>query len=657
MLKTFENFIAGDYSHYKPEIDLVEPIYPYGADFFSVGDLLKIHESKATSHFSLNDFKSIFYAPLKESDGYFDNELIESLYSCYEFSQMYESRKEWFDSPDVKKFMMESDTHYIFLCSGEVYTISKKSFQVIESLNEGVMDWMKNYWKKAANIGAKVSAKVKTYMVKKYDETKVVVKKVVNKAGEVVKKVRDTAEDVWNKVSDGARKAWTWCKDSVATIWDIVKSSSPLEMVSGIISILGAAAGWFAAIGGTILAAICTALGGGIDTYLGAEETYKGAKIIKDSPISTDASGNIVMASLVEPAKSSLAALVGGVVGMSLGLYDVSVGTAAALVNPAAGAMSLAIQSSAKKVSEAWIIQTIKNMSGFLETIISKILSKLGNIKIIAGATAVVATTAETLKGQGAVGKIGVEAAGKVVSKVKDTAIAKASEEIKQDISDSFQAGAINQIMGWLWDGLLKAGKALTDGIAFIVSLPEKISSIIKDISGKASTTIEKILSGGLNSIVKPLTDVMAKLVNTFLKPRIEAAQKWFERQLKANAAVKETLAKTKTDFSGVPVSKPKSAIKVETLKAEEKDLKRLKSLPPLNKGLRKGAENYAEESKKEGSKDSSKKISGEKKQSEIKKDSNNKGDKEISKDKKIKESFNFFDSRVLGFDEFSLSL
>ena len=652
MLKTFENFISGDYSHYKPEIDLVEPIYPYGADFFNIGDLLKIHESKATSHFSLNDFKSIFYAPLKESDGYFDNELIESLYSCYEFSQMYESRKEWFDSPDVKKFMMESDTHYIFLCSGEVYTISKKSFQVIESLNEGVMDWMKSYWKKAANIGAKVSAKVKTYMVKKYDETKVVVKKVVNKAGEVVKKVRDTAEDVWNKVSDGARKAWTWCKDSVATIWDIVKSTSPLEMVSGIISILGAAAGWFAAIGGTILAAICTALGGGIDTYLGAEETYKGSKIIKDSQISTDASGNIVMASLVEPAKSSLAALVGGVVGMSLGLYDVSVGTAGALVNPAAGSMSLAIKSSAKKVSEAWIIQTLKNMNGFLEDILSKILSKLGNIKVIAGATAVVATAAGTLKGSVA-GKAVITGAEKGVATVKG----QVTEEVKQTIADSFQAGAINQIMGWLWDGLLKAGKALTDGIAFIVSLPEKISSIIKDISGKASTTIEKILSGGLNSIVKPLTDVMAKLVNTFLKPRIEAAQKWFERQLKANAAVKETLAKTKTNFSGVPVSKPKSAIKVETLKAEEKDLKRLKSLPPLNKGLRKGAENYAEASKKDGSKESSKKISGEKKQPEIKKDSNNKGDKEISKDKKIKESFNFFDSQVLGFDEFSLSI
>lgn len=653
MLKTFENFISSDYSHYKPEIDLVEPIYPYGSDFFNVGDLLKIHESKSISHFSLNDFKSIFYAPLKESDGYFDNEMIESLYSCYEFSQMYESRKEWFDSPDVKKFMMESDTHYIFLCSGEVYTISKKSFQVIESLNEGAMDWMKSYWKKAANIGAKVSAKVKTYMVKKYDETKVVVKKVVNKAGEVVKKVRDTAEDVWNKVSDGARKAWTWCKDSVATIWDIVKSSSPLEMVSGIISILGAAAGWFAAIGGTILAAICTALGGGIDTYLGAEETYKGSKIIKDSQISTDASGNIVMASLVEPAKSSLAALVGGVVGMSLGLYDVSVGTAGALVNPAAGSMSLAVKSSAKKVSEAWIIQTIKNMSGFLEDIIGKILSKLGNVKIIAGATAVVATTAETLKGKGIAGKAVVAGAEKGVS----TAKGKVTEEVKQTISDSLQSSAVNQIMGWLWDGLLKAGKALTDGIAFIVSLPEKISSIIKDISGKASTTIEKILSGGLNSIVKPLTDVMAKLVNTFLKPKIEAAQKWFERQLKSNSVVKETLAKTKTNFAGVPVSKPKSAIKVETLKAEEKDLKRLKSLPPLNKGLRKGAENYAEESKKGSSKENPKKISGGKNQPEIKKNPNNKGNKEILKDKKIKESFNFFDSQILGFDEFSLSL
>ena len=616
MLKTFENFISGDYSHYKPEIDLVEPIYPYGADFFSMGDLLKIHESKATSHFSLNDFKSIFYAPLKESDGYFDNELIESLYSFYEFSQMYESRKEWFDSPDVKKFMMESDTHYIFLCSGEVYTISKKSFQVIESLNEGVMDWMESCWKEAADIVAKVSAKVKNYMVKKYDETKVVVKKIVNKAGEVVKKVRDTAEDVWNKVSDGARKAWSWCKDSVATIWDIVKSTSPLEMVSGIISILGAAAGWFAAIGGTILAAICTALAGAMDIYSGAEKTYQGASIIKNSNIETDENGSIIIDSLLEPAKKSISSLTGGVLGMSLGLYDASVGVAAALVNPAAGTMGLAVKGAAKKVAETWILETIKKMNGFLKDIIGKILVKLGATKLVFGAA-----KALSLDAGGAVvtslTKQAVKTSAGKVSKV-------VSAKTKEIISDSIQTSAINQILGWLWDKLLKSGKALIDGIAFLVGLPGKISSIIGDISNKASTVIEKILAGGLNSIVKPISDVLDRLVNKFLKPRIEAAQKWLERQIETNSAVKEVLDESKSNFQGVPPANPKSAIKVEKLTADGKDLKRLKSLPPINKGLRKGAEN--------------------------------KGSKEISKDKKIKESFGFFDSQILGFDDFILS-
>ena len=78
------------------------------------------------------------------------------------------------------------------------------------------------------------------------------------------------------------------------------------------------------------------------------------------------------------------------------------------------------------------------------------------------------------------------------------------------------------------------------------------------------------------------------------------------------------------TSLARVPPANPKSAIKVEKLTADGKDLKRLKSLPPINKGLRKGAEN--------------------------------KGSKEISKDKKIKESFGFFDSQILGFDDFILS-
>jgi hypothetical protein len=639
MIKSFENFTLENYSYYNPGLSQDEAVYPYGSDFFSVEDLLKIHESKSGSNFSLNEFKSFFYAPLKESEGYFDDEMIESLYSCYEFSQMYESRTEWFESPDVKKFMMESDSHYIFLCSGEVYTISKKSFEILESLNEGETGWLESYWAKAVEIGKKVSAKVGNYMKKKYDETKVVVKKVVNKAGEVVKKVRDSAEDVWNKVSDGAKKAWNWCKDSVATIWNIVKSMSPLEMVSGVISILGAASGWLAAIGGTILAAICTALGGGIDTYSGAEKTYQGASIIKNSKIATDANGGIVISSLVDPAKKSISSLTGGVLGMSLGLYDVSVGVAAALANPAAGTMSLAVKSASKKVADSWIINTLKNIDGFLEEIIGKILAKLGNAKVISGA-------AKALDAKGTVGKAVVSGTKDVAKKAEEVVAGEVSEKTKETISDSIQSSAINQILGWLWDKLLKAGKALTDGIAFMVGLPGKISSIIGDISNKASTTIEKILAGGLSNIVKPLADVLNKLVNKFLKPRIEAAQKWLERQIKTNSAVREVLDQSKSNFQGVPPTNPKSAIKIEKLKADEKDLKRLKSLPPINKGLRKGAENAAEENKKVDSK----------KSSNVKKSSDNKGSKEISKDKKIKESFGFSESGILGFDDFILS-
>lgn len=632
MIKSFDSFVSENYSHYSPLQNEEELIYPYGADFFNVEDLLKVHESNAISNLSLSEFKSIFYAPLVESEGHFDHSLVESLHACYEFSQMYESRPGWFSDPDVKKFMMESDTHYIYLCSGEVYTISKKSFETIETLNEGYMDFLVSPWKKAAKIGAEIAKKTGAYLSKKYDQTKVVVKKVVNKAGEVVKKIKDTAAEVWNTISDGAKKAWTWCKDSVATIWNVVKSMSPLEMASSVISIIGACAGWFAAVGGTVLAAACTALGGGISTYEGANKSFEGANIIKKASIQTDSSGGIILSSLIPPAKLAIGALVGGVVGMAIGLHDVSIGVAEALANPAAGTMGLAISAGAKNVANSWIIQSLKKLDGFLDEIIGKILQKVANTKIVKKvvATAAVAATVKV-----------VSAADKALDKdplvktAKDKVVGGVKDSTKEAISDSIQASAINQILGWIWDKVLKAGKLVVDGISFIIDLPGKISSTISNLSKNAKGTIATILAQGLTSIVKPLTDVLSRLVNKYLKPRIEAAKNWLDRQIKSNQAVKEALEGKPSPVAPVPVTKPKSAIKVETLKASPEDLKKLKSLPPVNKGIK----NRAEEAPPAGQK----KVQSTKKPE----------DKGKSEGKKIKESLSF---RVLGFDDFNLA-
>jgi hypothetical protein len=638
MIKSFDSFVSENYSHYSPLQD-EELIYPYGADFFDVEDLLKVHESNAISNLSLSDFKSIFYAPLVESEGYFDHSLVESLHACYEFSQMYESRPGWFSDPDVKKFMMESDTHYIYLCNGEVYTISKKSFETIETLNEGFMDWMVSPWKKAAEIGTKAAKKVGAYISKKYDETKVVVKKVVNKAGEVVKKIKDTAADVWNTISDGAKKAWKWCKDSVATIWNIVKSMSPLEMASGVISIVGAAAGWLAEFGGTILAAICTALSGGIGTYTGAEKTFEGANSIRKAPVTADKSGSIIVASLIPPVKSAIPLLVGGVVSMTIGLHDISTGIAESLVNPAAGTMGLAISAGARKVADSWIVQTIKRMDGFMEEILGKILQKIGGIKIVAAAAGGVVASVAASKVGSAVKTAAATKAGNVVAKAAESGAgevtSKVSDETKGVIADGIQACAINQILGWLWDKVLKAGKLLTQGISFIIDIPSKISSTISNISKNAKGTIATILAQGLNSIVKPLTDVLSKLVDKFLKPKVEAAKNWIDRQIKGNQAVKEILEGKPSPVAPVPVTKPKSAIKVETLKANPEDLKKLKELPPLNKGLKKGAEAAP--------------VGGGKSPSPAKKSS-------TPPAKKVKESLLTSSYKVMGFDDFNLA-
>lgn len=592
MVKSFDSFVSENYSYYNPLEGQVDPIYPYGADMFHSRDFLKLHESKAMCNLSLDDFRSILHAPLLESEGYVDDFLVESLHACYEFNQMFESRPSWFTDPNAKKFMMETDEHRIYIFEGEIYIVSKRSFQTIESINEGFWG---DVWDYAKNMGNKVATQVKTFVSKRYEDAKAVVKKVVNKTGEVVKKVTKSVSDVWDTISSGAKKAWTWCKDSVATAWNIVKSSTPLQIASGIISVIGAVAGWLAAIGGTVLAAICTAITGAIDLVEGGMDVYKGAQIIKKASITTDESGAIDLNSVIQPATSSIPLLCMGSVGMVLGFSDIAIGIANALVNPAAGSFSLALKNTAKKASKNWIAKIAKKIKDYVSNFIGVALKKVipGGKVTVLSAAAVNKIKAEagsvlSTKNAARLGKAVIGTEKKVVKgQLKD-----ATDSVKESISEIIQLGSINAILPWLWGKILKAGKAVTDGINFIVSIPEKLSNGISNISKNAKGTIETILAKGLTSIVKPLTDAASNLVNKSIKPSVQSAQKWIDTKIKLNDAVLKAFSESKQPSdSSVPVTSPKSAIKVETLKAEKGDLQKIESLPPVNKALKKAAQ------------------------------------------------------------------
>jgi hypothetical protein len=108
-----------------------------------------------------------------------------------------------------------------------------------------------------------------------------------------------------------------------------------------------------------------------------------------------------------------------------------------------------------------------------------------------------------------------------------------------------------------------------------------------------ATGVIGSIVSKGLASIVKPMTDGAAKAIDKYIKPFIEKAKNWLSNQMACYDACVTEMKNHEKEFSGtqeVKETKGKPLFKPMNLKADKRDLKKIKELPKINKDIKKAA-------------------------------------------------------------------
>jgi hypothetical protein len=433
--------------------------------------------------------------------------------------------------------LAESKSHW-FSDDGEVVKIDAGDHIILIKNNEAyivssnTLNSINEFWSwnDAKNAWHSLKKNVTAFAVEKYKQAK----------GAAIK--------AWDAISDGAKKAWEFVKSCAAAAVKFLSemtwvewASLGLSVTSAILGIIGAGIP-----GVTVAAGVCMALNGSIHLYEGwhkyheAQHALEGiddvSKFAKNSAAITKALPNAIMGTLF----------------MALGFYDISHGLTEALVNPAAGSISAVIKGGAVSAGKGFIGEMTHNMEHLLGGFVTKAVQAVG---------------------------------GKVSGKV--------AEKAGVVLLTVFGEAALSKILGWLWKGLMQISKAILTGIQFLLDLPAKISDAITSMQKNAKGVIGSIAAKGLASIVKPMADGAAKAIAKYIKPFIDKAKNWVTNQIAAYDVCVAEMQHHKEEFKGnheVKETKGKPLYKPMNLKAEGKDLKRIKKLPKINKEIKKAA-------------------------------------------------------------------
>ena len=441
----------------------------------NMSELFSLNENGSAARYSKEEFKSIFRDSLLESDGYADEEILESAHTFYELNMLFEGKSHWLGSNEQSMYL-DCDSHVLIINNGEGFLIEQSTFEAAKSLNEGLWDKITSGW---------------NYLK--------------DKAKKAVGKIKDMAVKGWETLSYGAKKAWEFVKMCANAVVEFVKGMTFLEwaaltmsILSAILGILGAVAAgsgafaWLTPILGT-LAGVFQAVGGGIHVYEGYHKITIANKILKKNPQITPT------AKLITSITQGLPEYVEGGGMIALGIYDITK-AATSPIDPSSGSQSVATGTATKsalKSAVAKIGQPGHVIHGFIEHAGTAMLKKFG----VSVAT-----------------KVGEQAVGKIFTAVVSTVA----------------SSILSSVLGFIWKFILKAGQTITKGFDYLLKIPAKISGAIGNFEKKASNWFTKMIAKGLGKIVKPMTDAASKAINKYIQPVVDNVKNWFERQITA---------------------------------------------------------------------------------------------------------------------------
>lgn len=516
-------------------MNYVESFYNFVPNDGSINleELFSLSENGHSARYSKKEFKDIFYDSLMESEGYVDDDMLEGAYAHYELGMLYEAKSHWLES-EGESIYLDCDSHVILIKNGEGYIIEKSTFDMSQSINEGLWDMVKKGWEKTKSF-----------------------------AKSAAKKTLSVVKSGWDKLSYGAKKAWEFIKMAGNAVVKFVKEMTALEwaalacsVISAVLGIVGAITAG-AGVGAFLIAfsGILQGVGGGIHIYEGVQKYLHSIEVIgKSTEISPTAK---VAATVIQVAPEFV---VGGGM-LFLGINDVVKGATTAL-NPKAALESLAT-GAAVKTGLKQSVKTFKPGAAIehkIEELGVKVIKKMG---------------LEVGK------KVSKEAVGKVLTTVLSV----------------ITAPILTGVLGWIWKAILKIGQGITKGIDFLINIPSKISSGIEEFTKEADGTFTKMIAKGLNTLVKPLTDSAEKFIAKYIQPTVDKVKKFFEMEIEANEKANELLGEYKHELhtgashhapkkNSVKVDNPLAPKhKIDPNKVKKKDVKLIKKAVKKSKG------------------------------------------------------------------------
>lgn len=491
-----------------------------------LGNLFSLNEQGIMPKYNSTEFKNIFSGYLNEAQEHTDDDSLNEAHSYYEMSMLAEARSSWGET-DEDIHYVDAETHIILIKNSEAFIIEKKTFDMIQSIDES---WLGNLWDK----GKAAFKNIKD--------------KVVSKAKEKIAQAKKFVVKAWDKITDGAKKAWEWLKTAIAATGKFIGDNiGTITLVLSILSaVFGIAGGITTAVGvGPVLTAIggtLMAINGGLHIYEGFHKIEHAGKVLEKVPI--DPTSKIIAGF----AKAGPDFFIGGLF-IPLGFYDISHGLTEALVNPAAGSIGMAVKGTAENAGKTWI--------GTLGHTLEKVLG--GFIKNFF-------TNA----------KLGAQI-GKGVVGLSSVLLAKFFTDVCGWLYEFMLKSADDILKGINW--LLDIPKKLTDAIA---KFSKSADGVLSNIIAKGLNALVKPMTAYLAKVCEKYFKPLVKKSQAFIQKQI-LVKKILDAEMAASHGGHGKGEDTKKHVT-IPKTKGKPLVKMGEVKIDKKDAKYLEDIKKGNK-------------------------------------------------------------------------
>ena len=353
--------------------------------------------------------------------------------------------------------------------------------------------------------------------------------------------VPDFIEKRIDNVSEGGKKVLEWVKKAKAAIKEFEHRNH--KAISIILSILTAVFGiaGIVAPGLSVLGGICMMLNGTLHISHGWGDFKKGKEVL--GKVSLKESGKALSSGII----SGLPGLLSGSLMMCIGLNDVWHGGTTAMTP--AGAAAAVHSESTKKGAMASVKKAVTVVGSTIEHTVEAGIEWFTE-NVVPNA---VKFAGETLLPEAAKGL----AAGAI------------------GIGSIYLHVALKKIIGWIYDAILKSIDLVVSTLDGVSKIPGKISDSISKFTESAKGFVSKLVSKGLNKLIKPITDCIAGFVEKYVTPILNGVKGFVAGQQMAVKILQE-----------MEKSKPETAQKIEGIQIQavpKSDQKMFPNTEPVN--------------------------------------------------------------------------